>query len=75
MPKLPSVSYRDVLRLLMKVGYEQKRQSGSHMILEGPCGRVVVVPRHNPIKRGTLHAILVQAGMSVDEFLRHLDSH
>jgi len=74
MPKLPSVSYREVLRVLMRIGFEQKRQSGSHLIMENTTGRIVVVPRHQPIKRGTLHAILTQAGLSVDEFLRHLNS-
>lgn len=74
MSKLPSVSYREVLRVLMRIGFEQKRQSGSHLIMESSNGRIVVVPRRQPIKRGTLHAILTQAGLSVDEFLRLLDS-
>jgi predicted RNA binding protein YcfA (HicA-like mRNA interferase family) len=35
-------------------------------------GRYVTVPRHDPIKEGTLKAILDQAKISKEEFLREI---
>ena len=37
---------REVLRVLMRIGFEEKRQTGSHRILRHPDGRQVVVPMH-----------------------------
>ena len=36
--------------------------------MRGSDGRIVVVPMHRPIKRGTLNGLLRQAGVSVKEF-------
>jgi len=36
-------------------------------------GKMVVVPRHEEIDRGTLSAIIVQAGLTKEEFLKLLD--
>ena len=46
-----------------------KRQEGSHIILRrtDPFAQVVV-PDHKELDRGTLRAIIRQAGLSVDEF-------
>jgi predicted RNA binding protein YcfA (HicA-like mRNA interferase family) len=49
-----------------------KRQSGSHIVLEHPDGRWTVVPRHDPVKIGTVKAIVEDTGLSVEEFLRLL---
>lgn len=70
MPRLPSLSAREVLKALSRAGFEEKRQSGSHIILEHTRSkRPVVVPNHTPIKRGTLRAIIHQSGLTVNEFL------
>ncbi len=46
------------------------RQKGSHMVLRmvAPPHRRIVVPDHREVAKGTLRAILRQAGISVDEF-------
>jgi len=36
-------------------------------------GRVVVIPQHSVVKRGTLSSILRQAGLTPAEFLKLLD--
>jgi predicted RNA binding protein YcfA (HicA-like mRNA interferase family) len=71
--KLPRVSGRECAKALAKVGFSLRRQEGSHMILrrEGPFAQVVV-PDHRELDRGTLRAILRQAGMDVSEFLELL---
>jgi predicted RNA binding protein YcfA (HicA-like mRNA interferase family) len=71
--KLPRVSGRECAKALAKVGFSLRRQEGSHVILrrEGPFAQVVV-PDHRELDRGTLRAILRQAGMDVSEFLELL---
>lgn len=70
MTKLPSVSGRDCATALGRVGFYQKRREGSHMILrrDQPFTQVVV-PDHKELDRGTLRAILKQAGIEVLEFI------
>ncbi len=69
MPKLPAVSGRDVVNALSQIGFEFKRQVGSHMILKRQSdGKRISVPNHGELPRGTLRAIIRQAGLTVDEF-------
>ena len=69
MSKLPRLSGHDCVKALAKVGFYQKRQHGSHIILrrDNPFAQLVV-PDHKELDRGTLRAILRQADLSVDEF-------
>ena len=71
MPKLPAVSGIEVVKVLAKIGYDVDHQTGSHMILrqrEAPHRRLTV-PRHSELAKGTLRAIIRQAGLTVEEFL------
>ena len=75
MPKLPvAFSGKDVVKVLGKLGYEIDHQTGSHMILrnKNPPYRRLTVPNHNEIAKGTLLAIIKQAGLTRDEFLKFL---
>ena len=70
MSALPAVSGRDVVNALRKMGYVLDRQRGSHMILrqqEAPHRRLTI-PDHKEVARGTLRAIIRQAGLNVEEF-------
>ena len=70
MPKIPVVSAIKVIKVLSKIGYEADHQTGSHIILrhrEMPYKRLTV-PNHKEIARGTLKAIIEEAGMTVKEF-------
>ena len=69
MTKLPRISGRDCVTALTKIGFQIKRQHGSHVILrrDQPFAQVVI-PDHNELDTGTLRAILRQAGLSPDEF-------
>jgi predicted RNA binding protein YcfA (HicA-like mRNA interferase family) len=62
-----------VVKALSKVGFQPVRQRRSHMILESPNGKSFTVPRHNEIRRGTLLAIIEEAGLTKEEFLKLLD--
>jgi predicted RNA binding protein YcfA (HicA-like mRNA interferase family) len=68
--RLPSVSAKDVVRVLQRVGFVFERQKGSHATLRNPDSRrTVVVPMHpGDLKRPLLKAILQQANLSEDEF-------
>ena len=70
MSVLPRVSGLEVVKTLAKAGYEQDRQRGSHIILRQVASphRRVVVPDHKEVAKGTLRAIIRQAGLTVDEF-------
>ena len=71
MANLPRVSGSEVIRALEKLGFAVKRQRGSHVILRrGSVG--CVVPDHKELKTGTLHGVLKQAGVSVEDFLAAL---
>ena len=60
---------REVLSKLQKIGFVQKRQSGSHVILRHPDGRQTYVALHpGDIPTGTFHKILKQANLSESEF-------
>jgi predicted RNA binding protein YcfA (HicA-like mRNA interferase family) len=71
MPKLPRVSGTEALRALRRLGFEQVRQSGSHVVLRrGSKG--CVVPLHAELKVGTLAGLLRQAEVSAEEFVASL---
>lgn len=70
--KLPrDVSGGQAVRALLRLGFVEQRQTGSHRILRGG-NRTVVVPMHKPIKPGTLKGLLEQAGVSLEEFVDQL---
>jgi predicted RNA binding protein YcfA (HicA-like mRNA interferase family) len=62
----------DVVKALAKIGYEIDHQSGSHMILRHrvPPHRRLSVPRHEELARGTLRAIIREAGLTLEQFLK-----
>jgi predicted RNA binding protein YcfA (HicA-like mRNA interferase family) len=73
MSKLPSISGRECVKALEKTGFYLKRQESSHIILrrDDPFAQVVV-PDHKELDKGTLRAIIRQADLDVDEFVRLL---
>ncbi len=74
MSTLPNVSGRKVVQALLKLGYEKDRQKGSHIVmrqLSSPHRRIVV-PDHKEVAKGTLRAIIRHAGLTVEEFTKHL---
>jgi predicted RNA binding protein YcfA (HicA-like mRNA interferase family) len=57
MPKLPRISSREAIRSLERLGFEQVRQTGSHIVMkkETEKGEIgCVVPVHRELKIGTL---------------------
>ncbi len=62
---------KQLLRFLRKQGYAERRQTGSHLILEHHSRRMLVVPAHKgDLPRGLFLRILKDAGLSEKEFLK-----
>lgn len=74
MGRLSGFRYRDVIRKLKKFGFEFHRQAaGSHEIWYNPLSdKFTTIPNHRgDLPEGTLRAILKQANIDIDEFLKH----
>ena len=68
------MSGQEAAKALRKKGYELDHQTGSHLILrhQNPPYRRLTVPNHKELAKGTLRAIIREAGLTVEEFLRLL---
>jgi len=69
MTRLPVLSGREVVKALSKIGYYVRDQKGSHVHLRHPTRQPLTIPAHDEIARGTLRAIIRDAGLTVEEFL------
>lgn len=73
MGRLSGFKYREVVQKLRGLGFAFDRHAaGSHEIWRsGATGRKVTIPHHaRDLPEGTLRAILREAGIAVDDFLR-----
>jgi predicted RNA binding protein YcfA (HicA-like mRNA interferase family) len=73
MGQLAGFSYREIVKRLKELGLEFHRQAaGSHEIWLNPAARrYTTIPNHpGDMPEGTLRAILKQAGIEVDVFLK-----
>lgn len=60
------------MRALVKVGFVEISQKGSHRKLRHEAGRTVIVPMHRELAPGTLRSILRQADLAVETFIELL---
>ncbi len=70
--ELPALRAKEVVRILGKAGFVPCGQKGSHLTLyREQDRRSLTVPIHfaKTVPKGTLRAIIKQAGLSVVEFL------
>jgi len=72
--RLPSLKPRQVVAALERCGFVLVRVVGSHyQLFNDRTRRHTTVPHHNrDLPRGTLSAIIQQAGLTRDEFLKLL---
>ncbi len=71
MPKLKRISGEKAIKVLEKLGFQQVRQRGSHVVMKKQTSDEeigCVVPLHKELAIGTLRGILKQAKLSVEEF-------
>ena len=69
---LPSLTPRVVARILRRAGFVLHHQKGSHAHYQHKVERTrwVTIPMHpGDLKKGVLHSIIQESGLSVEEFL------
>ena len=75
MPRIPSLTARKIIQALKRMGFVEDRQKGSHLVLVHPQTKArTVVPIHagKTLKKSLVRAIISDAGMSPDDFLKLL---
>lgn len=74
-PRLPAVEARELIRIARRIGFELRRQKGSHAVfIRQEDGSRVVIPIHTgkAIKPKTLAAIIHDMGLTIDELRKLL---
>jgi predicted RNA binding protein YcfA (HicA-like mRNA interferase family) len=74
MSRLPALKPRQVVSALERAGFTVVRVAGSHyQMFNEQTRRHTTVPHHNrDLPRGTVAAIIQQAGLTREEFLKFL---
>ena len=68
MSRLPVCSGADAAKAFGKIGYAFDHQTGSHIILRHSSGRRLTVPSHRELGKGTLRALIRDAGLTKEQF-------
>ncbi|MDI6752360.1 MAG: type II toxin-antitoxin system HicA family toxin [bacterium] len=71
MGKLPTLSGREICRILEKHGFSEVRRRGSHIVMQRMLPNTTItvpVPDHKEIRIGTLLSIIRQSGLQRSEF-------
>jgi len=73
--KYPILSGKQIVSCLLKLGFDSVSQKGSHVKLcrmEKESKKIVIVPLHEELAVGTLKSVLLQANLSLEEFMKEL---
>jgi len=73
MPKIPVIPARKLIRVLKKKGFIHDRTKGSHYIFVNlKTQKIISVPVHKgqTLGKGITHAILRDADIAVEEFIK-----
>lgn len=74
MRSVPALKSKDVVRILKRLGFEEDRQKGSHLVLlnRNSQKRIVIPVHHGRDIKKTLLLKLIKKdlGMSVEDFLK-----
>ena len=69
--KYPILKPNEIIAALSREGFYFKSQKGSHAKYTNG-NRVVIIPIHDTVARGTLKSILIQANIELEDFLKLL---
>jgi len=69
--KVPIVKVKILEKLLFNLGFETKRQSGSHVFYRHPDGRYTTLPHHGnqDLGRSLVRQILREIDIAPEEFI------
>jgi predicted RNA binding protein YcfA (HicA-like mRNA interferase family) len=65
-PSLPGVNDLQAVRAFEKAGFRVVRQ-GKHIVMSDGV-RIITVPRHNPINAYTMGGLMLDAGLTIEQF-------
>lgn len=69
MPKLVPIKPKQLIKILLRLGFEKRDAEGSHLFFRHADGRTTVVPMHNRVlSRGLLRKIVKDIQMTVAEY-------
>lgn len=68
MSRLPVCCGAEAVKAFRRAGYEVDHQTGSHIIFRHPSQRRLTVPNHRELAKGTLRALIREAGLSKEQF-------
>ena len=66
MPKLSGINHLRAIKAFEKAGFKIIRQ-GKHITMSNG-DRVIVIPRANPVNAFTMAGIVIDAGLTIEEF-------
>ena len=71
--KIPIVKVKIFEKLLFALGFEAKRQSGSHVFYRHPDGRYTTLPHHGnqDLGRPLIRQILREINLTPEQFTEH----
>ena len=73
MGRLNNISGKEAVKAFQKAGWQPIGQVGSHLVMIKPGVRVnLSIPQHKELSVGTLRALIRNADLTVDEFLKLL---
>ena len=72
--KVPIVKVKILEKLLLNLGFEAKRQSGSHVFYRHPDSRYTTLPHHGnqDLGRSLIRQILREIDITPEEFIEQL---
>jgi predicted RNA binding protein YcfA (HicA-like mRNA interferase family) len=65
--KLRILSGSDLVAIFEKHGFTIKNQRGSHIKMHNESDKIIVIPNHKEIRKGTLKAMLNQTSTIIPE--------
>ena len=74
MTRLPVITFRELDRVLRRLGFDEVRRKGSHVFYRHADGRTTTAPDHKgrDIARPLLREILREVDLPVGDFVKEL---
>ncbi|MGD0922314.1 MAG: type II toxin-antitoxin system HicA family toxin [Terriglobia bacterium] len=75
MSRLPIAGFRQIEKVLLRLGFQAVRQKGSHVFYRHPDGRTTTLPNHpgRDLARPLLREILREIEVAPDQFREELE--
>ncbi|MBI3537344.1 MAG: type II toxin-antitoxin system HicA family toxin [Chloroflexi bacterium] len=75
MSRLPTINFRQMEKVLFRLGFRSVRQKGSHVFYRHPDGRTTTVPDHGSrdLARPLIREILREIEIAPEQFREELE--